>query len=141
VPSGLLRLYGVEISPIGPDGFSYFDGAKPKDIPPVVIADGRLIDGQHRIAWARSQGLTSLRYIDMTGLIDTDAGGFISELPSDPDGGRLFQQAVPVGQTQTPEFRAWFRDSKIVGVDGRPLVLFHGTTGDFGRVRGSARHG
>jgi hypothetical protein len=31
-------------------------------------------------------------------------------------------------QTDTPEFRAWFGDSKVVDSDGKPLVLYHGTT-------------
>lgn len=30
-------------------------------------------------------------------------------------------------QTQTPEFRRWFGDSKVVDADGRPLVVYHGT--------------
>jgi hypothetical protein len=29
--------------------------------------------------------------------------------------------------TQTPEFQAWFGDSKVVGPDGEPLVVYHGT--------------
>lgn len=31
-------------------------------------------------------------------------------------------------QTQTPAFRAWFGDSKVVDADGKPLVVYHGTT-------------
>jgi hypothetical protein len=34
-------------------------------------------------------------------------------------------------QTQTPEFKRWFGDSKVVDADGKPLVLYHGTRGDF----------
>jgi len=33
-------------------------------------------------------------------------------------------------QTQTPEFRNWFGDSKIVDESGEPLVVYHGTGGD-----------
>lgn len=29
--------------------------------------------------------------------------------------------------TQTPEFKAWFGDSKVVDAQGRPLVVYHGT--------------
>lgn len=29
----------------------------------------------------------------------------------------------------TPEFKAWFRDSVVVGKDGKPLTVFHGTGG------------
>lgn len=31
----------------------------------------------------------------------------------------------------TPEFKAWFRDSKVVDSDGKPLVVYHGTAKDF----------
>lgn len=31
--------------------------------------------------------------------------------------------------TATPEFRAWFGDSKVVDGDGRPLVVYHGGAG------------
>jgi hypothetical protein len=33
--------------------------------------------------------------------------------------------------TETPEFRAWFKDSKVVDEDGEPLVVYHGTVSDF----------
>lgn len=34
-------------------------------------------------------------------------------------------------QTDTPEFKAWFKDSKVVDAEGKPLVVYHGTTADF----------
>jgi N12 class adenine-specific DNA methylase len=34
-------------------------------------------------------------------------------------------------QTDTPAFRSWFGDSKVVDADGAPLVVYHGTNGDF----------
>lgn len=33
-------------------------------------------------------------------------------------------------QVDTPEFRRWFGDSKVVDADGKPLVVYHGTTSD-----------
>lgn len=30
-------------------------------------------------------------------------------------------------QTETPEFKAWFKDSKVVDAQGKPLVVYHGT--------------
>lgn len=33
--------------------------------------------------------------------------------------------------TQTPEFKAWFGDSKVVDKRGRPLVVYHGTGYEF----------
>jgi len=34
-------------------------------------------------------------------------------------------------QTETPEFKRWFDDSKVVDKNGEPLVVYHGTKGDF----------
>jgi len=34
-------------------------------------------------------------------------------------------------QTDTPEFKKWFGDSKVVDADGKPLVVYHGTGNDF----------
>ena len=39
-----------------------------------------------------------------------------------PDSG-----GAPVAQTDTPAFKAWFGDSKVVDADGKPLVVYHGT--------------
>lgn len=36
-----------------------------------------------------------------------------------------------IAQTVTPEFMAWFGDSKVVDANGRPLVVYHGTGADF----------
>lgn len=37
-----------------------------------------------------------------------------------------------VPTVETPEFRAWFGGSRVVDEAGQPLVMFHGTTADFG---------
>ena len=42
----------------------------------------------------------------------------------------LFQSA-PTDQTETPAFKAWFGDSKVVDANGRPLVVYHGTDNVF----------
>ena len=34
-------------------------------------------------------------------------------------------------QIDTPEFKKWFGDSKVVDENGDPLVVYHGTTKDF----------
>ncbi|MBP7485463.1 MAG: hypothetical protein KA781_09180, partial [Aquabacterium sp.] len=35
-----------------------------------------------------------------------------------------------VDQTDTPEFKAWFKGSKVVDSEGKPLVVYHGTKND-----------
>ncbi len=42
--------------------------------------------------------------------------------------GLTFQQAAVVPQTETKEFKNWFGDSKVVDADGKPLVVYHGTS-------------
>jgi len=37
----------------------------------------------------------------------------------------------PAGQTETPEFKRWFGDSKVVDAKGKPLVVYHGTKAQF----------
>ena len=34
-------------------------------------------------------------------------------------------------QTDSPEFKAWFGDSRVVDAEGKPLVVYHGTASDF----------
>jgi len=33
-----------------------------------------------------------------------------------------------ISQTETPEFKKWFGDSKVVDKNGKPLIVYHGTT-------------
>ena len=54
---------------------------------------------------------------------------------SDPEVARRVAEAAPETvlrsasrQIDTPEFRAWFGDSKVVDADGKPMVVYHGST-------------
>lgn len=40
-----------------------------------------------------------------------------------------FLQSVAPDQTQTPEFKRWFGNSKVVNAEGKPLVVYHGGLG------------
>lgn len=40
----------------------------------------------------------------------------------------MFSSARAEDQTQTEAFKKWFGGSKVVGADGKPLVMYHGTT-------------
>jgi hypothetical protein len=40
-------------------------------------------------------------------------------------------------QTDSPEFKAWFGDSKVVDKDGKPLVVYHKTNADFSEFKPS----
>lgn len=41
------------------------------------------------------------------------------------------QEARAPLQTETPAFREWFGESKVVDAEGKPLVFYHGTYSDF----------
>lgn len=45
-------------------------------------------------------------------------------------GGQQFDQTGRI-ITDTPAFRAWFGDSKVVDENGQPMVVYHGTRSDF----------
>jgi len=49
--------------------------------------------------------------------------------PNLPDQGGSYNQGAD--QTDTPEFERWFGDSKVVDAEGKPLVVYHGTSADF----------
>ena len=120
VPHGEIAIKDLVTAKIPDRQLADYLAADASKLPPIVISDGRLIDGQHRIAAAKKKGIEKLPYIDVTGLIDTNAGGFISELPSNK-----------TSQTDTPEFKKWFGDSKVVDGQGKPRVVYHGTSQDF----------
>lgn len=46
-----------------------------------------------------------------------------------------------IDQTQTPAFKRWFGDSKVVDADGNPLVVYHGTTSEFTEFKPSKKFG
>jgi hypothetical protein len=49
----------------------------------------------------------------------------------------------PMAQTKTdtPAFKRWFGDSKVVDAKGQPLVVYHGTTSSFDTFRSNIRKG
>ena len=75
-------------------------------------ADGKIVsisDGVHRIAALRKAGKKQI-------VVDT------YKPPA---------AATAAAKTDTPEFKTWFGKSKVVDEAGEPLVVYHGTTGDF----------
>lgn len=83
-------------------------------------------------------------------IVDYDLGGAISSIvekksnlsqqPSitlTPQIVDMVQGGLPMfmrqqnDQTNTPEFKKWFGDSKVVDENGEPLVVYHGTDKDF----------
>ena len=48
--------------------------------------------------------------------------------PQSPDADTFEQPSL---KTDTPEFKAWFGESKVVDDAGKPMVVYHGTDADF----------
>jgi hypothetical protein len=48
-----------------------------------------------------------------------------------PDEAVAAQRDQTLDSPQSPQFKRWFGDSKVVGSDGAPLVVYHGTNADF----------
>lgn len=116
VPSGLIFIKDLKIDKIPADQLQRYKDAKLADLPPIVISDGRLIDGQHRIQAAREKGYSQLRYIDVTGLIDTNAGGFVSEIPLKKSTAKPNEPTTPsmsIADKHSPEQMAkWAAEKK-----------------------------
>ena len=36
--------------------------------------------------------------------------------------------------TQTPQFKRWFANSKVTSSNGQPLIVYHGTAGEFDKL-------
>jgi hypothetical protein len=53
-------------------------------------------------------------------------GGKHTDVPVDYKG-TVGQPLFSKKQTETPEFKKWFGDSKVVDEEGKPLVVYHGT--------------
>jgi len=88
VPTGLLDISKISVH-VPAEELKRYEVKDFSVLPPIVIAEGKLIDGQHRIASAQKAGVTRLRYIDMTGLLIPELTGYITEVePSDSIKGR-----------------------------------------------------
>ncbi len=68
---------------------------------------------------------------------DADIAGFVASTSkrglkggAHVDGGGAMASRK-TNQTMTEAFRKWFGDSKVVDAEGKPLVVYHGTRGDF----------
>lgn len=100
---------------------------------PVLLAteDGgktfKIQDGIHRIAAAKAQGFTA---------IPAEVQVVVSDrAPVEGDFAGKDQLAIEPQfkgvDVESPEFKAWFGDSKVVDENGKPLKVYHGTSAEF----------
>ena len=73
---------------------------------------------------------TSGRADDMSRLNQSTGSASENSIAEDDENVK-FSMRAPVEQTNTPKFRNWFKDSKIVNADGTPKVMYHGSPNDF----------
>jgi len=69
--------------------------------------------------------------VDLSKETDAEVKAKLDKLANAVDGGETLNQSKAVTQTETPEFKAWFGESKVVDADGQPLRVYHGTAADF----------
>lgn len=72
----------VDVSGIDVSGYPAHVVASyvPEDLPSIVVAGGKLIDGGHRVAAAQQRGSRFLRAIDSTGIVDLASTGYVADL-------------------------------------------------------------
>lgn len=100
-----------------------------------LVKDGR---------WTADQAAGALMADEVAAFIAVDQGIYATpeeyfgrvkrEVGGTPGVGAYFSEApgVTPGRSResveaSPEFKSWFGDSKVVGTDGKPLVVYHGT--------------
>lgn len=88
------------------------------EIMPLIVAidsqGAYILEGGHRFDALKLNGVKSF-----PALVVLD----IDSLPN----GEVTTAVAPGDQTDTGRFKAWFGDSKVVGPDGKPLIVYHAT--------------
>lgn len=84
-------------------------------------ATSRLL-ATRRLAFIAHNGDKALQHFT-----NLDAGEEPKEKLEDPYDARYFKQSQIPAKTDTPEFKNWFGDSKVVDEKGKPLVVYHGS--------------
>lgn len=87
--------------------------------------------------FARRAGIPLEELVQRRGLPEIRRGTRLAG--SRPEAAMAAQRGVPEGEAptvlsqlvETPAFRRWFGDSKVVDAEGRPLTVYHGTASEF----------
>jgi hypothetical protein len=106
-------------------GFEGLDGAKGLLNPGTAAM---LADAHARLRAWRGEDKVLINWVRYTGATGNALKG--------RKGVAFFQSK---NQTETPAFKKWFGDSKVVDADGKPLVVYHATVEDFNAFRNNSR--
>ena len=80
----------------------------------------------YRLSYEKGwKGLGAISTTDKAGLKEWFKDGDMSKPYS--ENAVEIDEHIRFRQTETPEFKEWFGDSKVVDEDGRPLVVYHGS--------------
>lgn len=87
---------------------------------------------------SRGSGRTVLTDADVVKPFQRGDGRYSMAEPGTTEAGAAESDtaAGKVERTDSPQFRKWFGDSKVVDADGAPLVVYHGTGRDIDAHRG-----
>jgi hypothetical protein len=77
VPMRFVDVSGVDVSSYPSHAVASY---VPETLPPIVVADGKLVDGGHRVAAAQRRGIRRLWAVDLTGVIDPQRTGYAADL-------------------------------------------------------------
>ena len=126
------RLSGLDLK-VGGEGMKAFYD---RIVPQVVSDQLKKVGGKMEVVRINTKGQDSdfqdFVKAGVMNAVRTEQPGFtVTPKMSEPL--PLFS---PRRQTETPEFKKWFGDSKVVDADGKPLVVYHGTPKDFSVFKG-----
>jgi hypothetical protein len=96
----------------------------------LVSDDGHVLDGHHqwRAALEKGEPIKVIRFAAPMVELLPAARDFPSAEQAEGAEGAAEARLSRKDQTETPAFRRWFGASKVVDEDGKPLVVYHGST-------------
>ncbi len=98
-----------------------------------VMADRFTAAGRPADEAAAAAELVDSFFTTMATRLGTTSDALVAKygLPDVARGGEIEPNAMMQGGVDSPEFNAWFGDSKVVDAEGKPLVVYHGTPNQF----------
>ena len=143
VISSAVQEFGIQHKAGVTDGWAYYDR-----IGQALSKDPKQ---QHRAAseYLDKHGVHGLRYLDQE---SRDIGeGTYNIVLFNPQYAKVLKRQTPVSEgrvdelvdIQSPQFKQWFGNSKVVDQRGRPMMMFHGTSKDhpFKKLAGLSHFG
>ena len=98
-----------------------------------------IVNGEHATVANMPGGYVKVLFDDgrmIIGTVSNEVKKYSPDQPRDEhgrfgSGGGTVSHTEMHDQTETPQFKTWFGNSKAVDSNGNPLVVYHGTLGDF----------